>query len=226
MPSLDRERLQREIAAIAARLMAEDGHDYGQAKRKAAAEVAGDRARMHGMLPDNGQIDTALREYLRTVVGAPHRALLHQMRCLAVRWMQTLEGFHPYLVGPVLNGSATRFSPLQLHLYTESAKDVEIALLERGVDFRVDSPRSEGAHAQEVIGFLAEPANRGPGALASVILLTVFDQQAQRIGPSASSRPSDPLLHPIERSGRASLPMMRRLLAESDGNNPGPATHA
>ncbi|SPE20095.1 conserved hypothetical protein [Burkholderiales bacterium] len=225
-PSLDRESLQREIAAIAARLMVEDGHDYGQAKRKAAAELGGDRARLQGMLPDNGQVDTALRQYLRTVVGAPHRALLHRMRSLAVEWMKTLERFHPYLVGAVLNGSATKFSPLELNLYTESAKDVEIALLERGVDFRVAPAPGGAARAQEVIGFFAEPAKGEPGRSPSPILLTVYDPHAQRIAPGASARPADPLLHPIERSGRASLAMTRQLLAEADGSDSPPALRA
>jgi hypothetical protein len=226
MPSLDRENLQREIAAIAARLMAEDGHDYGQAKRKAAAEVGADRGRLERVLPDNGQIDTALREYLRTVVGAPHRALLHRMRALAVEWMQRLERFHPYLVGAVLNGSATKFSELELNLYTESAKEVEIALLDQGVDFRVAPPPGGATHAQEVIGFLAQPAARGPGDWASAIVLAVYDPEAQRIAPGASSRPSDPLLHPIERLGRASLTMTRQLLAEADRGDCGPALRA
>jgi len=226
MPSLDREDLQREIATIAARLMAEDGHDYGQAKRKAAAEIGAERGRLERVLPDNGQIDTALREYLRTVVGAPHRARLHRMRALAVEWMQRLECFDPHLVGAVLNGSATKFSPLELNLYTESAKDVEIALLDRGIDFRVAPPPGGATRAQEVIGFLAEPASRGPGDSASAILLAVYDPEARRIAPGASSRPADPLLHPIERMGRASLTLTRQLLAEADRGDSGHALGA
>ena len=215
----NRERLQREIAALAARLMAEDGLDCAQAKRKAAMAVSGDCVRVRGVLPDNEQIEAALREHLRTFVGAAHRALLRHLRALAVEWMQGLERFRPHLVGAVLNGSATKYSHLSLSLYTESAKDVEIALLDRGINIRVDAARRDQGRAQEVIGFLAEPPGRGPGALPTAIFLTVYDPEALRIAPGTSARATDPRLHPIERSGRASLPMVRQLLADTDAND-------
>jgi len=215
-PTGDREKLQRQIAAIAARLIVEEGRDSAQAKRKAAAALAGGRARMADVLPDKEQMDAALREYLRTVVGAPHVALLRRLRTVAAQWMQMLEGFHPYLVGAVLDGSATQHSPVKLNLYTESAKDVEMALLEQRVDFRVAEPPGGEGHAMEVIGFLVPSAERKANEESIAILLTVYQPEALRVAPGTRSRSSDPLLHPIERCGRASLPMLRQLLEDSD----------
>ena len=215
-PSGDREKLQRQIAAIAARMIVEEGRDSAQAKRKAAAALAGHRARALTVLPDKEQMDAALREYLRTVVGAPHKALLRCLRSVAVHWMQVLEDFRPYLVGAVLDGSATQHSPLKVNLYTESAKDVEMALLQQGVSFRVADPPGGEAHALEVIGFLAPSGDPSVHEDSIGVLLTVYEPGALRVAPHARSKSSDPLLHPIERSGRANLSMLRQLLDASD----------
>ena len=53
VPSSEYELIRAEIAALAARLIAEDGTDYGTAKRKAARQILGN-ARINGnVLPDN-----------------------------------------------------------------------------------------------------------------------------------------------------------------------------
>lgn len=215
-----RDQLQREIAALAARLMAEDGHDSAQARHKAAAQILGGGARSHGALPDHAQVETALRAYLRLHQGAAHGARLQQLRGVALAWMRILAPFQPHLVGPVLNGCATEHSAVQLHLYTDSAKDVEMALLDRGMDIRVAPPDHAQGPVQEVIGFVATAAGaRGtaPGNAGTAILLTVFDRAALRIAVSAHARREDPELHPVERSGRANLAMVMELLAASDG---------
>lgn len=211
---------------MAARMIVEEGRDCAQAKRKAAAAVAGERGRAQALLPDNQQMDAALREYLRTVVGEPHRALLRRLRNIAVEWMQALERFRPYLVGAVLDGSATQHSPLRLNLYTDSAKDVELALMERRIDFRVAEAPSGEAHAHEVIGFLAQPDSGLQDDAPVRVLLTVYDPDALRVAPNSRARSSDPLLHPTERCGRASLSMLRQLLTESDAGGPCPASRA
>jgi hypothetical protein len=215
----NREKLQREIALLAARHVAEHGDDWARARDKAAAQVCGAGARPRGVLPDHAQLEAALREYLRTFAGPRHREWLRRLRGLALRWMQTLERFHPYLVGPVLDGSATLHSALDLNLYTENAKEVEMALLDLGIRFRVDFAPAGQAHAQQVIGFLAPldgGAESGLRPPASVpVRLTIFDPVALRTAPPA--RASDPELHRIERSGRAAPAMVRQLLEE-----PGP----
>ena len=227
----NRQQLQQEIAARAARLVAEDGHDFQRARLKAAAQVLGAGGRAGSVLPDNDQIETALRSHLRGDDDAGHRLRLHRLRTVALEWMERLAPFAPHLVGPVLNGSATRHCPVHLQLFTDSAKDVEMALLDRGLDIRVAPPDRPGARAQEVIGFVlptepGAPAPRGGrGAAAgdtTAMLLTVFDADARRMAASAGTRSADPCLHPIERCGRADARQLRELLAQTsqDGTAP------
>jgi hypothetical protein len=234
-----REQLQREIANLAARLIAEDGRDSGQARRKAAAQILGDSVRANGSLPDNEQVEAALREYLRTNRGDAHRVFLQRMRTLALEWMHTLAAFEPHLVGSVLNGSATEQSPVHLHLFTDSAKDVEIALLDLGLDIRVAPAENGQPHVQEVIGFLAPVPARHRGAVdagttkrardtpppATPILLTVLDVGALRFSPPAHVRRQDPSLGPIERSGRANRDMVQQLLIGLAGSAEQEAVH-
>ena len=49
----DAELLRAEIAAAAARMIAEDGADYGTAKRKAARLILGNQRVRGDVLPDN-----------------------------------------------------------------------------------------------------------------------------------------------------------------------------
>lgn len=225
-----REELQLAIAGLAARLIAEDGLECGPARQKAAAAILGASVRAGNALPDNEQIEAALRSHLRLHDGAAHRQLLHRLRMLAMEWMQLLAAFEPHLVGAVLNGSATVHSHLHLHLFTDSAKDVEMALLDRGLDIRVGPADDRAAHAQEVIGFLARDSGassppRGGAADSTPVLLTVMDATALRQAPSAHARRHDPSLHAVERAGRANLRMLRELLQASSGP-PVPPLHA
>jgi hypothetical protein len=227
----DREQVQEQIAVLAARYIAEDGLESAQARHKAAREVLGAGARTQGALPDHERIEAALREYLRTHEGEAHRIRLQKLRGLALEWMQVLADFQPHLVGPVLNGSATAHSHLHLHLFTDSAKDVEMALLDRGLDIRVGPADNGPAHAQEMIGFIAPAAGlagrgRGPAADATPVLLTVLDTMALRQAPSGSARRQDPLLHPVERAGRANTEMLRALIDATSSTGNAEALHA
>ncbi|WP_019141939.1 hypothetical protein [Noviherbaspirillum massiliense] len=136
------ESLRAEIAATAARMIAEDGADYGTAKRKAAKQILGNTKVRGDFMPDNAQIEEEVRQYNALFFGDTQPARLLQLRKLALRLMEELEVFSPYLTGAVLNGTAGEHSDIHLQLFTESAKDVEIFLLNKNVDFEV----SETAH--------------------------------------------------------------------------------
>jgi hypothetical protein len=138
----DRDQLRAEIAAAAARMIAEDGADYGTAKRKAVKQILGNAKVKGDILPDNAQIEDEVRVYNELFFGETQPARLHHLRKLALQMMQELERFNPYLTGAVLNGTAGEHSDIHLQLFAESAKDVEIFLLNKNVDFEV----SETAH--------------------------------------------------------------------------------
>jgi hypothetical protein len=203
----ERHDTRAEIAAAAARCIAEDGADYATAKRKAAREVLGD-GDARSALPDNAQIETELRAYLRTYAAGTQPRVLAALRKLAMQLMRRLAEFQPHLVGAVLNGTATEHSDVVLHLFTDSAKDVEIFLLNEGVPFEAQAKDDSGA--METLHLMVQPA-RGQGMPGRVgVVLMIFERDAIRVAPRGRS--SAPDLHPVEASGRANLPMMKTLL--------------
>ncbi len=138
----DTELLRAEIAAAAARLIAEDGLDYGTAKRKAVKQILGNGKVRGNILPDNSQIEDEVRLYNELFFSDTQPARLLHLRQLAVRLMAELTPFQPHLTGAILNGTAGEHSDIHLQLFAESPKDIEIYLLNKGVDFDV----SESSH--------------------------------------------------------------------------------
>lgn len=141
-PLSDTELLRAEIATAAARMIAEDGVDYGTAKRKAAKQILGNNKVRGDVLPDNAMLEEEVRLYNELFFGDTQPARLLHLRNLAVRIMAELTPFQPHLTGAVLNGTAGAHSDIHLQLFTESAKDVEIYLLNKNIDFEV----SESSH--------------------------------------------------------------------------------
>ena len=210
--------LRTELAATAARLIAEEGCEYAQAKRRAAQEILGDDVRRSTM-PDNQEVEHELRRYLKLFGGDAHRALLTAMRETAVEAMQTLQEFDPHLIGAVLNGTATEHSDIHLQLFVDSAKDVELRLINLGIDFDVDHGDDEGDRpaAIERIGFVVpvSPAVAGQSPRVG-IRLHVYQRDAISVAPRHRRNVADGVdMHPIEAAGRANLDSVRRLLNET-----------
>jgi hypothetical protein len=131
--------LRQQLADEAARLIAEHGiHDFSFAKRK-AAERLGVRS-SESALPSNAQIQERLVERQRIFEPDVHDRRLERLRLVATNVMGVLDGFRPKLVGPVLDGTATVNSPIELHVFSDSPEAVAAALEGRG--FRLhDSQR-------------------------------------------------------------------------------------
>ena len=128
------EVLREQLAQEAARLIVEHGmHDYGQAKRKAAARFG---IREAGALPSNTEIESSVVERQRIFEPDVHEQRLTAMRRLAANIMEFLDEFHPRLVGPVLAGTMTENSPLELHLFTDSPEAVLAELEAQGIASR------------------------------------------------------------------------------------------
>jgi hypothetical protein len=211
--------LRTELAAAAARLIAEEGCDYRQAKRRALQELVGSDADARRSLPDNAQIEHELRRHLSLFAADTHPALLAGLRRTAAFVMEQLEAFRPHLVGAVLSGTATEHSDIELHLFTDSAKDVEVALMDAGIDF--DAEAGDADHrpaAQECLAFIVAGRQDGlPASMSRIgVRLHVFDHGAIRVAPR--HRPASTAefeLHPVAASGRADLAALRRLIEES-----------
>ena len=129
------DHLRSAVAQEAARLMAEHGiQDFYVAKRKAAERygvVDG------AFLPKNTEIEAALMSHQRLFGGKQHEHSLHGQRRVALKAMRLLADFEPRLVGAVLNGSATGFTDIQLHVFSDSAEAVYLHLLDHRYDYEV-----------------------------------------------------------------------------------------
>ena len=149
--------LRAEIAAAAARLIAEDGADYGTAKRKAARQIMGDQPPPANVLPDNAQIEAEVRVYQSLFHADTQPARLFRLRTLAVDIMDKLAQFNPFLTGAVLGGTAGPHDDIHLQLFADSAKEVEIFLLNRNVQIDIsESPHFKGPRYDpvETVSFL------------------------------------------------------------------------
>jgi hypothetical protein len=107
--------LRLEIAAAAARLIADGGLDYGSAKRKAVQQLLDGDAPPRGAMPDNAEVDAALREHL-ALFDEDHPARVARMR---------------------RKGIVAEHAPIHLQLFHDDVKDVEIRLLNDGIEFDV-----------------------------------------------------------------------------------------
>jgi hypothetical protein len=154
---VDARLLRAEIATAAARLIAEDGADYATAKRKAARQVLGESHVNSKLLPDNDMIEQEVHRYNALFLADTQPARLLRLRTVALQVMEALAAFQPYLVGAVLNGTAGQHAHIHLQLFADSAKEVEIFLLNKNIDIDIsESPHFKGPRydAVETVGFL------------------------------------------------------------------------
>jgi hypothetical protein len=126
----------QEIAATAARLVVEEGLEYGPAKRRAAKQLG---LTGRGELPDNNTVEDAVHEYLSVFCADTQPTELQALRRTATVWMERLAEFRPYLSGAIWRGTATRLNDIHLQLYCDDPKSAEIALISRNVSYDVGS---------------------------------------------------------------------------------------
>ncbi len=147
MPNIfdDARLLRAAIAVAAARLVAQDGADYNTAKRKAARQILGYSHASANVLPDNALIENEVRLYNALFLAGTQAPRLRQLRILALQVMQALEQFHPFLTGAVLNGTAGAHAEIHLQLFADSAKEVQMFLLDKNVAIEMsETPHFKG----------------------------------------------------------------------------------
>jgi len=189
--------LSAEIAANAARLVVEEGLEYGPAKRRAARDLGVERA----ALPGNDEVEDEVRAYLELFHADSQPLELAALRTIAATWMERLEAFRPHLVGAVWRGTATRLSDIHIDLYCDDSKAAELALLDQRVDYEVSSLELPRGRTVDVLNLFVpgpEPARRVR------IALTVLDYDDLRGALRPDGR---------GRSQRGDLAGLRSLLA-------------
>ena len=189
--------IKREIAAVAARLVVEEGLEYGPAKRRAVREMG---LPTRTGLPNNDEVEGEVRDYIALFCADTQPRELQALRQLALEWMQRLEAFRPHLGGAVWHGTATRLSDVYIQLFCDDCKSAEIALIDHHVDYE---PRMvTGFHGEQVEALSVHAMSRELGEEIGVHLL-VYDLDDLRgaLKPDAQGR-----------TPRGNLAALRRLM--------------
>ena len=193
--------LTDEIAAAAARLVVEEGMEYGPAKRR-AARALGRASVRPAELPGNDRLEDEVREYLRLFCADTQPSELAALRGIAALWMERLAEFRPHLTGAVWRGTATRLNDIHIDLYCDDSKAAELALIDRRVDYEVGS--RPGARRGEPVNVLSLTQRSDELGESVGVHLSVLDHDDLRgaLKPDAGGR-----------SQRGDLSALRRLIA-------------
>jgi len=174
----------QEIAQTAARLVVEEGLEWGPAKRRAVRQLG---LPQRSPLPDNDTVEAAVREYIALFCADTQPQELHALRELALVWMQRMAPFRPYLAGAVWRGTATRLSDIYIQLFCDDSKSAEIALIDHHVQY--DVTEVTGFHGEAVdalsISSFCPPLNE---AIGVHLMVHDFDDLRGALKPDAQGR--------------------------------------
>jgi len=158
-----------DIAVAAARLIVEEGMEYGPAKRRAARDLrAGGRL---ADLPGNDEVEDEVRVYIDLFHADSQPVELAELRRIALGWMERLAAFRPHLTGAVWRGTATRRNSIRLELFCDDSKSAEMALIDMRVDYEVSSTDGPRGRVLDVLNvFEMSPALGGVVGVSMTIL--------------------------------------------------------
>lgn len=191
----------QEIAQTAARMVVEEGLEWGAAKRRAVKQL-GLPARTP--LPDNDALEAAVREYIDIFCPDTQPQELRALRELALVWMERLQEFRPHLAGAVWRGTATRMSDIYIGLFCDDSKSAEIALINHNVQY--DVTQVTGFNGETVdalsISSLCKPLDETVG-----VHLMVYDYDDLRGALKSDGQ---------GRTQRGDIEALRKLLAQEE----------
>ena len=191
-----------EIASTAARLVVEEGLEYGPAKRRAVKLLA---LSARVALPDNQEVEDAVRAYVALYCADTQPAERTALLELAARWMERLAGFRPHLCGSVWHGTATRHSDIHLDLFCDDSKSAELALIDHRADY--ETRTATGLRGESVDVLSVHDFCSGLGEMVGVHL-KVYDLDDLRgaLKPDARGRPPRGDLNAVLRLLRGDAP--------------------
>ena len=177
--------VKSEIAATAARMVVEEGLEYGPAKRRAARQL-GLSAR--AALPDNDLVEDSVREYIELFCAETQPAELAALRRLALTWMERLAVFRPYLGGAVWHGTATRLSDIYLQLFCDDPKSAEIALIDHQINYETRAVTGFTGATVDALSLSSMSAELGE-PIGVHLLIYDHDDVRGALRPDAKGRP-------------------------------------
>lgn len=191
----------QEIAQTAARLVVEEGLEWGAAKRRAVKQL-GLPARTP--LPDNDALEAAVREYIDIFCPDTQPQELRALRELALVWMERLQEFRPHLAGAVWRGTATRMSDIYIGLFCDDSKSAEIALINHNVQYGVTQVTGFNGETVDALSIssLCKPLGETVG-----VHLMVYDYDDLRGALKSDGQ---------GRTQRGDIEALRKLLAQEE----------
>jgi len=193
-----------EIAAVAARLVVEEGLEYGPAKHRAIKQLG---ISGRAPLPSNDVLEEAVREYIETFCADTQPAALKALRELACVWMERMTEFNPHLGGAVWRGTATELSDIYLQLFCDDSKSAELKLIDKQVRYDVSKVIGFNGDTVDALSVLcACPGLEQHGAVQKVLVhLMVYDRDDVRGALKPDSQ---------GRTQRGDLQALKRLMEE------------
>ncbi len=199
---LSRDDTAAEIAAVAARLVVDEGQEYAAAKRSAIRQLG---LPPRTPLPDNDTLEAAVREHIAVFCADTQPAELRALRELALLWMDRLQAFRPHLGGAVWHGTATRHSDIHMHLFCDDPKQAEWALIDHRVDYHPGSAPDWRGDTVEALTVRTRSEALGQWVL---LHLLVHDHDALRGALKADSQGRKP---------RGDAQAVRALMVQEEG---------
>ena len=200
-----------DIAAAAARLVVEDGLDYGAAKRQ-AVHVLGLPSRTR--LPDNDLVEAAVREHIAIFCADTQPVELRALRNLALLWMSRLRPLRPYLSGAVWHGTATRLNDVFLQVFCDDAKAAELWLINHGQRYDVGTTNGFKGEQVDVLSVSAPCPELGEDIGVHLVVYDLDDLKGALKPDSQGRKP------------RGDEAAVLRLLATDTTASPEPIPHA
>ena len=122
MDKLTKKRFKKILAHESAKIIVSQGiGNFSDAKTKAAKKLNIENL---GCLPSNYEIEKSLKEHYQLFVPETHADYIKLMREAAIEIMNLFIEFQAYVVGPVVSGTASSSSSINIHLGSEDIYDV------------------------------------------------------------------------------------------------------
>lgn len=144
-----------DIAQAAARLIVDDGMEFGAAKHQAVRDLGLHKA----ALPSNEEVEDQVREHIAIFCSETQSVELLGLRQLALVWMKRMQEFRPHLTGAVWSGIATKWSDIYIQLFCDDPKSAEIALIEHGVQYSPSTISGMRGQDVDVLSVVARAAD-------------------------------------------------------------------
>jgi len=125
---------RQQIANTAAKFLAEGFvQDYHSAKLKAVKKLDLEKT---VELPTNAEIESALKTHQKANDSTgDHDRLIREMREESLYALKIFDQYNARLVGSVYEGTATKYSPIEIQVFADSPKDIVIKLLDLNIPF-------------------------------------------------------------------------------------------